>query len=136
MTFSEKIRLLRKEAGLTQKEVADEIGVTYRTYQNYEAGASAPSGAVLTKLSAVLGVRLDMLSDGDPENKPKKPAAPSGNRQLDKLLSEMQALFAGGSVRDEDKKYVIDALTEAFWQAKELNRKYGKKKGRTDGKLR
>ena len=134
MTFSEKIRLLRKEAGLTQKETAARIGVTYRTYQNYEAGASAPSGAVLARLSGVFGVSLDMLSDD--AGTAHTEGSPTENRQLAALLDEMQALFAGGSVRDEDKKHVIDALTDAFWRSKEINQKYGKKKGRTDGEVR
>ena len=43
MEFNEKLRLLRKNAGLTQRQVADAVGVTYRTYQNYEAGASMPA---------------------------------------------------------------------------------------------
>lgn len=115
MEFKDRIRLLRREAGLTQRQTAEQISVTYRTYQNYEAGASAPSGAVLSRLSKLFGVSMDMLGD-----KGEEPYAAAENSELVALLSEMQALFSGGKLKDEDKKYVIDALTEAFWRSKEL----------------
>ena len=41
-----------KNAGLTQRQVADAVGVTYRTYQNYEAGASMPAGDTTSRLAA------------------------------------------------------------------------------------
>lgn len=122
MEFKERIRLLRKEAKLTQAEIAEKIGVTYRTYQNYEAGASTPQSAVLAKLANALGVSMDMLGV---ETK-LKTNAPE-NEELNALLSEMKALFSGGKLREEDKKYVIEALTEAYWRTKEI------KRGQNDG---
>lgn len=119
MEFKDKIRLLRREAGLTQRIAAEKIGVTYRTYQNYEAGASIPSGTILAKLASAFSVSMDMLTSSKDET--SKPI--EENAELSALLCEMQALFSGGKLRDEDKKYVIDALTEAFWRSKELKRK-------------
>ena len=113
MEFKERIRLLRREVGLTQRETAEKIGVTYRTYQNYEAGASMPQSSVLSRLARAFGVSMDMLT-GD-----EKSASPTENEELNELLSEMKALFSGGKLRDEDKQYVIEALTEAFWRTKE-----------------
>ena len=72
MEFCRKIRLLRHEAGLTQRQVAEKIGVTYRTYQNYEAGASLPSGSVASKLAAALGVSADTLFRGSETPPPKE----------------------------------------------------------------
>ena len=115
MEFKDRIRLLRKEHKLTQREIADKIGVTHRTYQNYEAGTSMPSGAVLAKLASLLGISMDMLS-GTSDNSVEE----AENQELCVLLGEMQALFSGGKLRDEDKKYVIDALTEAYFRSKEL----------------
>ena len=117
MEFKEKIRLLRREAGLTQRETAEKIGVTYRTYQNYEAGASAPQSAVLSRLAKVFGVSMDVLTGGENAD------FSSENSELCVLLSEMKALFSGGKLRDEDKQYVIEALTEAFWRSKEMGEK-------------
>ena len=113
MEFNEKIRLLRKDAGLTQRQVAATIGVTARTYQNYEAGASRPSGSVASRLAAALGVSTDALFGAPAAQAPEAP-----DRALCALLDEMQALFAGGRLREEDKKYVLDALTEAYFRSK------------------
>ena len=115
MKFNEKLRLLRKDAGMTQRQVADVIGVTYRTYQNYEAGASSPSGDVASRLAAALGVSTDTLLG----TRDLSPAEDAGDAELQALLAEMQALFAGGRLREEDKKYVLDALTEAYFRSKE-----------------
>ena len=117
MEFNRKIRLLRHEAGLTQRQVAKKIGVTDRTYQNYEAGASLPSGNVASKLAAALGVSADTLFRDSETPSPQKP-----DRRLNALLAEMQALFAGGKLREEDKEYVLEALTEAYWQSKGRSR--------------
>lgn len=125
MDFKSKIRLLRRESGLTQREIAEKIGVTYRTYQNYEAGASSPSGAVLARISSLFGVSMDMLGDGH-----EQIAKNTENGELDALLSEMQALFSGGKLRDDDKKYVIDALTEAYYRTKDLKEGGRSKNGR------
>ncbi len=115
MEFNERIRVLRRESGLTQAEAAEHIGVTYRTYQNYEAGASRPSGEVLSKIAELFNVSMDMLTADTSDR-----AETTENEELAMLLSEMQALFSGGKLRDEDKKYVIDALTEAFYRSKEI----------------
>lgn len=117
MDFKDKIRALRREAGMTQMAAAKSIGVTYRTYQNYEIGASSPSAEVLSRIAEFFNVSMDMLSDTGTAL-----AESAENEELSALLAEMQALFSGGKVRDEDKKYVIDALTEAFWRTKEIKK--------------
>lgn len=114
MEFNEKLRLLRKNAGLTQRQVADAVGVTYRTYQNYEAGASMPAGDTASRLAAALGVSTDTMFGTASASAPEAP-----DRALRALLAEMQALFAGGALREEDKKYVLDALTEAYFRTKQ-----------------
>lgn len=114
MEYNEKLRLLRKNAGLTQRQVADAVGVTYRTYQNYEAGASMPAGDTASRLAAALGVSTDTLFGTASASAPEAP-----DRALRALLAEMQALFAGGALREEDKKYVLDALTEAYFRTKQ-----------------
>ena len=44
--MSEKIKAARKAAGLTQKQMADEMGIPKRTIENWEAGVrSCPEWA-------------------------------------------------------------------------------------------
>ena len=36
--FSDKLRLLRQEEGLTQTQAAERVGISWRTYQDLEGG--------------------------------------------------------------------------------------------------
>ena len=58
--FSEKIRLLRSERKLTQSEVAREIGLSTRGYQDLELGA-IPRGDTLLAIGEFYQVSLDWL---------------------------------------------------------------------------
>ncbi len=51
----ERLKKYRNEAGLTQVQVAERIGVSRRAYQHYEAGERALTGNQWVKLSKVLG---------------------------------------------------------------------------------
>lgn len=42
MTFGEKIKALRKERGMTQKDLAEALGLSLRTISNYETGGLRP----------------------------------------------------------------------------------------------
>ena len=51
-------------------------------------------------------------------------------RDVDQIVSEVAALFAGGELSDEQKEGVMAALNRAYWDAKETNKKYTPKKYR------
>lgn len=55
------IRKLRKEKGLSQKQIADAIGVKYQTYQRFEnPGEFNATIKNLKKISAALGKELEI----------------------------------------------------------------------------
>ena len=54
--IAENLRLLRKEAKLSQKEVADLLEVDRTTYTYYETGRSNPNYKNLIKLCRIFGV--------------------------------------------------------------------------------
>ena len=58
--FSERIRLLRGEKHLTQAEVAREVGLSARGYQDLELGAT-PRGDTLLAIAEFYGVSIDWL---------------------------------------------------------------------------
>ena len=123
MEFKEKIRILRKKAGFTQKELASLIGVTYRTYQNYESGVSTPSYDTLERMASILKIGLDMLkSDSTAEQTAIE------NSELCTLLEAIEKLFMNPLVSDSDKKAVISSLTNCFWQSGGIQN-YTRKKG-------
>lgn len=61
MIFSERLKQLRLEKGLTQKEVADLVNVNRVTYTNWEKGNREPSFEKLFLLAEHLGTNIDYL---------------------------------------------------------------------------
>jgi len=59
--FGQRLKTLRKEKGLTQKEVAAQLSVLPTHLNKYEAGLSAPPLEKLASLANLLGVSLDFL---------------------------------------------------------------------------
>lgn len=59
--FGEKLRELRKEKNLTQKQLASLIGVRHSVISLYELGDRIPSPEVIKKLSVNLHVTSDYL---------------------------------------------------------------------------
>lgn len=60
-TFGEKLKQLRKEMGLTQKQLADQLGVTKSVVSFYELRERTPSPEVLVKLAGIFHVSADYL---------------------------------------------------------------------------
>lgn len=61
MDFGKQLKKLRLEAGLTQKQLASQIGVTKSVISFYELQERIPSPEVLVKLAAVFHVSTDYL---------------------------------------------------------------------------
>ncbi len=59
--FSKRLKKLRKNKGLKQQQIADEIGVNRGSYSNWEKGKREPSFENLLKLADLLEVSLDWL---------------------------------------------------------------------------
>lgn len=65
--FGERLRMLRKNAGLTQRQLAEGSGFTTSVIARYEAGGSLPRPQAIEKLAAALGVPVSDL-DGSTDN--------------------------------------------------------------------
>jgi len=125
MLFSEKLKALRVASGLSQEQIAEELGITLRTYWNYEAGRMYPKKTdAYGKLARLFNVSTDyILSEEDHccIDAQKKGGA-KALRDIRKLVSEFGGLFAGGELSQEDKDEVMLALNELYWKAKKINR--------------
>ncbi len=67
MKTGERIRDLRKALGLTQKEFASRIGITYQMLGLYERGKYEPPEKVLKLISSTFGVSYEWLKEGKGE---------------------------------------------------------------------
>ena len=137
MRFGEKLKQLRKAAKLTQKETAVKIGVSHRTYQNYETGGLYPKQtAIYGKIAALFDVTADyLLSD---EDRYIIEAAEKGGskskKDIQALIADVGGLFAGGELSEDDKEKVMRTINDLYWQAKDKNKKYTPKKYRKEPK--
>lgn len=52
----EKLKAHRKELKLTQKEIADQLGISYQAYSAWERGVKAPSKGKVRQLEQILSV--------------------------------------------------------------------------------
>jgi len=71
--IGEKIRRLRLTKGLSQKELANYVGVTYQQIQNYEKGKSKIPVDRLIKIAEALEVSLDYFLKEFDNNHEKVP---------------------------------------------------------------
>lgn len=65
MGIEERLKKLRKSAGLTQTELADRMGVHPQTISKWERGISQPDISQLAALASALGVSIEELFGGE-----------------------------------------------------------------------
>ncbi len=56
---------LRKEKSMTQKEIADAMGISDKTISKWERGMGCPDVTLLGELSSILGVNIERILVGD-----------------------------------------------------------------------
>ena len=127
MSFKERLKEQRLSAGLTQVDLAERAKVTSRTIQNYELGTRAPKNIeIVQRLATALGCPVEQLLESremyvvEAQQKGGVKAA----RDIEELVQEVTGLFAGGQLDEESLEGAMRALNDAYWLAKEKNKKY------------
>ena len=135
MVFRDRLKEKRLAAGMTQAELAEKAGVSARTIQNYEMGTRKPRNLeVIQKIAEALRTTPDYLlgSSGTYVVAAQEKGGAKAARDIEALVSEVTGLFAGGELSEASMDGAIKALNDAYWIAKEKNRKYTPKKYRPD----
>jgi transcriptional regulator with XRE-family HTH domain len=125
MKFGDKLREQRKKAGLTQGELALEIGVTMRTLANYENGSRHPQNrSVYYKLADFFEVDVNYFLTEDEEflALAAEGYGTKGLNQAKLILAQTAALFAGGELSEEDQKSFQLEMQALFFESKDLAR--------------
>lgn len=102
--FSERLRHLRKQKGLTQAELGQLAGVHNVNLSRYERGLAHPRADVLQRLAEALEISVGHLVEGAPS---EIPPARLVDPELRQQLEEIERL------PDEDK-HVVKRFLEAF----------------------
>ena len=61
MNIGNNIAVLRKKKGITQEELANELGVSAQAVSKWENSSSCPDVSLLTKIADYFGVSVDAL---------------------------------------------------------------------------
>jgi transcriptional regulator with XRE-family HTH domain len=133
MIFKDRLKAKRGEANITQAELAKLAGVSTRTIQNYELGSRRPYQIeVVQRIADALGTTTEYLlsSSGMMVADAHEKGGSKAARDIDELVSEVTGMFAGGSLSEEAIEGAMKALNDAYWIAKEKNKKYTPKKYR------
>lgn len=133
MVFKDRLKEKRTEAQLTQVELAEKAGVTARTIQNYELGNRKPSNMeIIQRIADALHTTTEYLlgSSGTYVIDAHEKGGAKAARDIEELVGEVTGLFAGGELSEESLEGAMKALNDAYWIAKEKNKKYTPKKYR------
>lgn len=129
MKFGEKLRVLRKKLKKTQDEVALDLEISVRTYKNYELGQTYPKKReIYYKLADYFNVNVNYLFTEDEAFLADvgEKYGPASISQAEQIIEEVSSLFAGGTLKEDERDYVMRAIQEIYWDAKRVNKKYGK----------
>lgn len=83
--FTDRLKELRKEKKLTQKEIAEQIGIKRNSYSDWETGKNEPNLENIVKLSKILGTTIDFLLG--------KSSLSNSNSELDSQICELSLLL-------------------------------------------
>ncbi|GAB3956639.1 hypothetical protein GCM10028805_47130 [Spirosoma harenae] len=72
-TLAEMIRILRMRKGLTQKGLAEMVGLKYQSIQKWEKGSGKPTTTQLSAVAAALDVSIQELIEGKIPNEDDGP---------------------------------------------------------------
>ncbi len=112
-----KIKEARKSRGMSQKELADALGLTRSTVSMWEIGASYPSAPQIVAVCRLLGVSSDCLLELDGEStKEQEPSELEGaiDREIyEKLASDPRKLDLAKWIATRDDK-TLEQLQRLF----------------------
>lgn len=141
MTFAEKVKQARIAAEMTQQQLADAVKVSSRAIKAYEKGQMHPRQGTICLIGQALKVSIRYLTDDTCTNptediekdeyivEARTQYGAKGARDVQALLHENAALFAGGEISQEEKDLYFEALTKAYLKSREVAKeRFGKKK--------
>ena len=141
VTLGSRLKALRQEKGLTQKEVAKLIGTTDVSIGRYEMDARVPKADILNSLAKLYDVEIDFLLTGKEEtettlnDRDKKDI----EKDLKKIMDDFKsgesgpAFYDGVELDNDDLDKLEIAMRTALEIAKVKNKeKYTPKKYKKD----
>ncbi|MBQ0956333.1 helix-turn-helix transcriptional regulator [Serratia symbiotica] len=89
MELGDRISALRKEAGLTQVQMAEALNVSQQAVQSWEAGRRRIQIPILPAVAKILSVSLEGLLGEEAENAPRKRGPASRLEQQIQMIGQL-----------------------------------------------
>lgn len=86
--FSENLKALRKQKGMTQEELASRLHVVRQTVSKWEQGRSVPDADLLVRLAEVLETTVAVLLGSPVEEPEDKDALAQALERLNETMAE------------------------------------------------
>lgn len=119
--FISRLDQARKEKGLTQRELANRVGVTEVSMSRYINGARVPSGPIVVNIAKALGISVDYLV-GTSNVKKRQTNADRIRNMSDEELAELLTNMCDFEKDEEPYKSIYNLDTE---QEEEVHDSYG-----------
>ncbi|MGN1127279.1 MAG: helix-turn-helix transcriptional regulator, partial [Ruminococcus sp.] len=72
MTFAEKLKTIRKQAGMSQEKLAEKIGVSRQAITKWEGGTGIPDIENIMAISSIFNISIDELFSNEKSIKRQK----------------------------------------------------------------
>lgn len=139
MLFKDKVKTLRGRLGISQKQLAENAGLGFRTVVSYESGERFPQSAQLHKLATALGVSTEYLRNDEIDDpsfgleqmesarnlpQPQLSSMPEEahfSSDTDTLIRQTRSLFSDRDISSEEKESYFQAVMRAYlnWKSDE-----------------
>lgn len=114
--FGEKLKHLRENRNLLQKDLAENLGVTSQTISGWEIDRTRPDYEMLQKIAKLFDVSIDYLLDNEPSEEFKEQS--EENQEILKAVADgladptMKALYSKASElkNERDKRMVLNVI--------------------------
>lgn len=115
-TFGDRLRGLRKERGMQQRELGELYELSSSAIGSYERNLRQPTLELLLSLSEYFGVSVDYLLCRTEERLTAKEYKEKDAYELSEFMSCHTITVGGVEVSDSDKQRICDMATGLFWK--------------------
>ena len=142
--FKDRLRERRKELKMSQRELAEKLFVSQQAIAKWETDKATPNPDMLAKLSEILGVSVDYLTEEDKRDttdkddlntRDKKDIAKDMESIREKLMNKDDGpvSFDGNNIDDADAELFLDAIEMLLKRVKKINKvKYNPNKNKPE----
>lgn len=109
MTLGDRLRQLREDRGLDQRDLAEYLSIDRSTYGKYETGKSNPDLEKLSTLAAYFNVTVDWLMGRSKLKNPER-----DYKETMDFVKDLMVMLNENGHNLTDKMEVLDLIDQAY----------------------